>query len=85
MGGECLQDVKRRIEDFLSKAGGQNTIIISHTTPMQVLLCRLLGIEVDRIWSFKFDHYRFTAIFGEILLRYNAMRVADIDFQELKL
>lgn len=84
-GGESLQDVERRIDKFLDRTSGQSAIIVSHTTPMQVLLCKLIGIDVDRIWCFEFEHYRLTAMFGQILLRYNAAKISDINFEELKL
>jgi broad specificity phosphatase PhoE len=84
-GGESLADVVGRIESFLAETQGRSIFVCSHTTPMQVLLCKLLAIGYDKIWSFKFDHLAFTLIYENILLRYNSSRVANVDLTELKL
>jgi broad specificity phosphatase PhoE len=83
--GESLRDVTLRIESFLTDIRAERMIILSHTTPMQVLLCHLLGIAYDRIWSFKFDHLAFTLIYSSILLRYNNPTLCDISLEDLKL
>jgi len=83
--GESLFDVARRVESFLSEVQSRPILVFSHTTPMQVLLCKLLSIEYDHIWSFKFDHFAFTLVYRDILLRYNSARIADVNLNELKL
>ena len=82
--GESLHDVARRVDSFLQTYAQTGGLIVSHTVPMQVLVCRLLGVPLSRIWSFKFDHWRLTVVLDDILLRYNASRINDIAFTELR-
>lgn len=82
--GESLRDVAQRVDSFLQSSAQAGGLIVSHTVPMQVLVCRLLGIDISRIWSFKFDHWKLTAVLDDILLRYNASRINDIPFTELR-
>lgn len=82
--GENLGDVKIRVESFLEQVSGRGGVVISHTTPMQVMLCLLLGCDVTRLWSFKFDHCAFTLLADRTLLRYNAKCLTDIKFGELR-
>jgi broad specificity phosphatase PhoE len=83
--GESLLDVTRRVESFLSEIRNRSILVFSHTTPMQVLLCKVLSIEYDHIWSFKFDHFAFTMVYRNILLRYNSTKITDVNLSELKL
>lgn len=83
--GESLNDVKRRIVSLLDDIGDQNALIISHTTPMQVLLCSALRIDTSHIWAFKFDHYMLTVLFNHILLRYNSQSANGLNLAELRL
>ena len=82
--GESLFDVENRIELLLQKIDSNGALLISHTTPMQVILCKLLKIDLNRIWAFKFDHYSFTIIANDILLRYNARSINDVNLKELR-
>lgn len=84
VNGESLIDVEHRVSNILAKIDNNGALLISHTTPMQVILCKLLGIDLNRIWAFKFDHYTFSVVANDILLRYNAKAINDINFKELR-
>lgn len=53
-GGESLQDVFKRVKDFLEfireKHWGQTVAIVSHTVPIRAMLCALLNIDLSRFW-----------------------------------
>lgn len=83
--GETLSDVGNRIGSFMRSLAGQSSVIISHTTPMQVLACTILNLPIDRIWTFKFDHLSFTVVAQDLLLRLNSDRISDIRLSELRL
>ena len=50
-GGESLQDVFKRVKDFLEfireKHWGQTVAIVSHTVPIRAMLCALLNIDLS--------------------------------------
>lgn len=83
-GGESLQDVIDRCVLF-RKNVRSNSLIISHTTPLQVLLCNEIGLDFSKIWAFKFDHLSFSLIYSRKLLRLNSKLITDCNFQELVL
>lgn len=82
--GESLFDVKNRIDAFWERMSTSGGLVISHTTPMQVILCKLLKADISSIWCFKFDHFRFTVFLDSVMLRYNAIQINDINFGELR-
>lgn len=58
-GGESLMDVWTRVEaawdELLTSHMGGHLLIITHATPIQLLLCRLLGTSFERYWQFRID------------------------------
>lgn len=84
LNGESLADVELRVDKLLKKIDPNGAILISHTTPMQVILCKILELDLNRIWAFKFNHYNFTVLANNILLKYNSMELNDIDFNQLR-
>lgn len=78
--GESLYQVQTRINEMISLISRNNCInvIISHTTPLQVILTSLLGIELKYIWRFYFEHYSMTIIVNDILLCANT-KDPDLD------
>lgn len=84
LNGETLKDVELRTENLLNDLDNNGALLISHTTPMQVILCKLLGFNLNRIWAFKFDHYSFCVTVNNILLRYNGKEINDIAFNQLR-
>ncbi len=58
-GGESLADLWARVErawcDLLRDHDGGRLLIVTHATPIQLLLCALLGLSLDRYWQFRID------------------------------
>jgi len=59
-GGESLDDVFKRVKDFLEflreKHWGQTVAIVSHTVPIRAMLCALLNIDLSKFWVFGCDN-----------------------------
>lgn len=74
-GGEHLFDVSTRIDSFISERCAEPSIelIISHTTPLQVMMTSLLGLTPGLIWNFYFAYYRITAVYGSTLIAANSL------------
>lgn len=81
--GESLSDVESRVLSVLNENEG-DLFIISHTTPMQVILCIALGLNCSSIWSFKFDHYSFSVIYQGVLVRLNAEKFDDFEPRSIR-
>ena len=81
--GENLRDVDNRIKSLLDDLEDEPTLFVSHTTPLQVLGCNLLGIPAENLWSFKYDFKKFTLIHRNTLLRFNSKHVSDADLGDL--
>ncbi len=58
-GGESSADLWTRVEmawnDLLRRYDGEHVVIISHATPIQLLLCALLNLSFERYWQFRID------------------------------
>lgn len=69
-GGETLSDVDSRIASFLHGLD-RTAIVITHTVPLQVIICRCLGLPLGRIWCFQPSHLRFSVLKNGVLLAFN--------------
>ena len=76
-GGETLSDVEARIRQFLLELKS-TSVVISHTVPLQVILCLYLGLSLDRIWTFWPDHLTFCVVRPGILLAFNATQLSRL-------
>jgi len=58
-GGESTADLWARVEsawdDLLTQYDGQRVLVVTHATPIQLLLCALLGVPWERSWQFRID------------------------------
>ncbi len=58
-GGECLDDVRRRVveglDGLLEKHDGQIVVLLGHQVVNKVLLCHLLGLGADGFWRVRQD------------------------------
>lgn len=58
-GGESTRDLWTRIEaawnDLLRAHTGQHILIVTHATPIQLLLCALLRLPFEQYWQFRVD------------------------------
>lgn len=72
--GETLHDVQKRVNEALSMISRNTNInvIISHTTPLQVAITSLLGIDLSHIWRFYFEYYAITIVVNNVILCANA-------------
>ena len=65
-GGESLQDVFKRVKDFLEfireKHWGQTVAIVSHTVPIRAMLCALLNIDLSKFWVFGCDNSSYSLV-----------------------
>ena len=53
-GGESFADVAQRVnracDRLLRDYGGQTVLVVSHISPIKILLCRALGVPLDTIY-----------------------------------
>jgi len=53
-GGESFADTAKRVnracDRLLRDYGGQTVLVVSHISPIKVLLCRALGVPIDTIY-----------------------------------
>ncbi len=65
-GGESLDDVFKRVKDFLEfireKHWGQTVAIVSHTVPIRAMLCALLNIDLSNFWVFGCDNASYSLV-----------------------
>jgi broad specificity phosphatase PhoE len=65
-GGESLEDVFKRVKDFLEflreKHWGQTVAIVSHTVPIRAMLCALLNIDLSKFWVFGCDNASYSLV-----------------------
>jgi broad specificity phosphatase PhoE len=73
--GERLTDVASRIDEFISDKCNVAlvNVVISHTTPLQVIATRLLGLDLSAVWRFYFAHHHITVIYGATLMAANSL------------
>ena len=65
-GGESLEDVFKRVKDFLEfireKHWGQTVAIVSHTVPIRAMLCALLNVDLSKFWVFGCDNASYSLV-----------------------
>lgn len=58
-GGESTGDLWTRVEaawdDLLRAYTGQRILVVTHATPIQLLLCALLQLPFEQYWHFRVD------------------------------
>jgi 2,3-bisphosphoglycerate-dependent phosphoglycerate mutase/probable phosphoglycerate mutase len=58
-GGESTADLWTRVEAawdaLIGQYDGQRILFVTHATPIQLLLCALLGVPWERSWQFRID------------------------------
>ncbi|SHK29835.1 phosphoserine phosphatase PspA [Thermocrinis minervae] len=67
--GESLEDVRQRVESFLEdvkrKHWDQSIVVVSHTVPIRVMYCILLGVPLSVFWSFGCDNASYSVVHME--------------------
>jgi broad specificity phosphatase PhoE len=76
-GGETLLNVDSRIASFLHGLD-RTAIVITHTVPLQVIICRCLGLPLECIWCFQPSHLSFSVLKNRRLLAFNATALQDL-------
>ena len=65
--GESLQDVFRRVKNFLNdileKHNEKTVAIVSHTVPIRCLYCAVLDIDLSKFWSFGCDNASYSVVY----------------------
>lgn len=68
-GGESLEDVYRRVKDFLEslreKHREETVVVVSHTVPIRCMYCVLLGVDLSKFWSFGCDNASYSVVLME--------------------
>jgi len=65
--GESLQDVFKRIKDFLrfllENYNEKTVALVSHTVPIRCLYCAILDINLSKFWSFGCDNAPYSVVY----------------------
>jgi len=68
-GGESLEDVFKRVGDFLwylkEEHREETVVVVSHTVPIRCMYCALLDIELSKFWSFGCDNASYSVVIME--------------------
>ncbi len=68
-GGESLEDVFKRVKDFLDfvreKHRDETIAVVSHTVPIRCMYCALLDIDLSRFWGFGCDNASYSVALME--------------------
>lgn len=66
LGGETLHVVQERVRaawrDLLRRGDGGKILLVAHATPLQLVLCDLLGSDPSRYWQYRLDLASFSWI-----------------------
>jgi probable phosphoglycerate mutase len=81
-GAETLGDVEARawpvIERVCAGLGAeQNALVIAHDAVLRVLLCRVLGLPLERIWRFRQAPATLNVLSGPTLDELQVVRLND--------
>lgn len=81
-GAESLADVEARAWPVLARvcsrlAGDEVALIAAHDAVNRVLLCRVLGLPFERIWSFRQSPATLNVLSGDSLARLQVVRLND--------
>lgn len=59
-GGESFAEFTERVSKFLptlkQHSSSRTLLVVSHSGPLRVLVCRLLGIDLNCWWQIRFDN-----------------------------
>jgi probable phosphoglycerate mutase len=83
-GAETLGDVENRAWPVLAKVCAQlgpdeTALIAAHDAVNRVLLCRVLGIPLEKIWSFRQSPASLNVLSGPSLEELQVVRLNDSD------
>lgn len=59
-GGECLEDVRRRVraafDEYAQQYEGKTVLVAAHDAVNKAIICDLLGLGMDHFWQIKQDN-----------------------------
>jgi alpha-ribazole phosphatase len=65
-GGESINDLAKRVssaaKEILKQDPDGECLIVAHGGPLQILLCLLLEMDLDKYWQFRLDNTSLTSI-----------------------
>ncbi len=68
-GGESLEDVFKRVGNFLrylkEEHREETVVVVSHTVPIRCMYCALLDVELSKFWSFGCDNASYSVVIME--------------------
>ncbi len=68
-GGESLEEVYRRVKEFLNdlkdRHNNETVVVVSHTVPIRCMYCALLDVDLSKFWSFGCDNASYSVVLME--------------------
>lgn len=82
-GAETLGDVEVRawavLEQVFARARDGTALIVAHDAVNRVILCRVLGLPLERVWKFRQAPAALNVIAGDALDRLQVVRMNDAE------
>lgn len=82
-GAETLGDVEVRawavLEQVFARVGDGTALIVAHDAVNRVILCRVLGLPIERVWKFRQAPAALNVIAGDALDRLQVVRMNDAE------
>ena len=83
-GAETLGDVEERAWPVLLRTcarltGDETALIVAHDAVNRVLLCRVLGLPLTRVWTFRQSPASLNVLSGESLAELQVVRLNDAE------
>ncbi|MCF6311800.1 MAG: histidine phosphatase family protein [Verrucomicrobiales bacterium] len=58
-GGQSLHELQQQVSEawqqLIQSPSHQNIAILTHATPIQLILCHITGLPIERYWQFRID------------------------------
>lgn len=82
-GAETLGDVDARawavLEQVFARTGDGTALIVAHDAVNRVILCRILGLPIARVWKFRQGPAALNIVAGDVLDRLQVVRMNDAE------
>jgi broad specificity phosphatase PhoE len=81
-GGENLAEVEKRVwpvlERLAAEHSGQTALLVTHDTPIRVILRRILGLAEDGFWRLRLDSAGITRVGFRVLHGFRVLSLNDV-------
>ena len=85
-GAETLGDVEARawavLERVCARLGDRTALIVAHDAVNRVILCRVLGLPLERVWKFRQAPAALNVLAGPSLAELAVVRLNDSDHSQ---